>query len=119
MLGMKRTAAALSLVALLSGYAATSDPSGFTEALAFNGKTEQSAPELQARLDVMHERFGITPGPKADSDTQWLLMSVSDNWTTVDKLLDCIAASDGAEFVAVTTGCAAGFEAEWNEMMGE
>lgn len=106
-------------MALLAGCAATSDPSGFTESLAFNGKTEQSASELQARLDAMHERFGIEPGSAADKDTEWLLLSISDNWATVDKLLDCIDESDGVELASVATGCAAGFAAEWDDVTGK
>lgn len=116
---MKRTAVVVLAIGLLAGCAATSDPSGFTESLAFNGKTEQPAPELQARLDALHERFGIEPGSSADKDTEWLLLSISDNWATVDKLLGCIDASDGAELTAVATDCAAGLEADWDEMMGK
>ena len=116
---MRRIASGVIIGALLAGCAATSDPSGFTESLAFNGKTTQSASELQARLDAMHERFGIEPGSVADKDTEWLLLSISDNWATVDKLLGCIDASDGAELTAVATNCAAEFEAEWEEVMGD
>lgn len=116
---MRRTVVAIAVVVLISACTATEEPSGYTESLAFNGKTEQSAPELQARLDAMHERFGIDPGSTADKDTEWLLLSVSDTWVTVDKLLACIDESDGVEMVAVATNCAAGLEAEATEWRGE
>lgn len=121
---MRRLTIALATLALVGCGAASTPPSGFTETLAFDGKTEQDAGELQYRLDEMHERFGIEPGSDADQDTQWLLLDLDGGWVTVDKLLDCIDArlelgEPDPELTAYATECAAGLEAEYEQGFGE
>lgn len=122
---MRRLTVALAaLLALVGCGAPATSPSAWTEALAFEGKTEQSAGELQYRLDAMHERFGLAVDKRTDKATQELLLDLDNGWTTVDKLLDCIDTrldldEPAPELTAYATQCAEDLGAEYEETFGE
>lgn len=121
---MRRFTIALAALALAGCGTPSTPATTWTEALAFEGKTEQDAGELQYRLDAMHERFGLAIDKRTDKDTQWLLLELDGGWVTVDKLLDCIDArldlgEANPELAAYATQCAADLEAEYEELFGE
>lgn len=114
-------AVAAMVVALTGCGPATAESSGFTEALAFEGRTRQPADELQHRLNALHESFRIEPGKEADRDTQWLLLNLSGGWVSVDGLLDCMeerlaAEEPEPEMVEYATGCVEDLQREYDEM---